>query len=105
MKLNLPTAAQRRKINTLKAEDKKQSLAQLVNVFLNGAIRDAIAEAEGEYVNVQIPSEAYSFGDDFYRECARQLKPLGYASGPSHDGAGMYGTLWVSWEKKVWRTA
>lgn len=100
MKVKLPTAAARRKQTANSVERKKDSLKKIVAQFLNGPVREAIAEAEEQSVNVEVPIRAYEDMPGFYSLCENALKPLGYQCEQSHDGGGMYSTLYVSWNKK-----
>lgn len=104
MKINLPTAAERRKQGQDAVEAKQDTMKQIVRKYLNGPVKEAIQKAEGTSVNVEVPSGAYENDKYFYRLCDEALSPLGYKCGPSHDGGGMFSTLWVTWEKKNYRS-
>jgi hypothetical protein len=93
MKITLPPASKVRKDK----KEKKPNMTKIAATFINGKLKKAIANAEENSVNEQIPFEAYEDSKTFYAECQRLLKPLGYKSSESHDGGGMYSTLCVEW--------
>ena len=49
--------------------------------------------------SVGFPTPSYP-AERFVAEVARQLGPLGYVVTQSHDGAGMYATVEISWAPK-----
>ena len=96
---------------------RKPSLDQVVEKFINEKIQNAIAlvknnsdctphkVTKGPFkgsrvfgVNVEVPLEAYGQTKDFYKLCVDTLTPLGYHAEESHDGGGMYSTLYVTWK-------
>ncbi len=99
MKLNLPTADSIRK-NQKKADvEKKDNARKIALKFLEGKMKAAILASSNNFAMVEIPVEAYSCANEFYKICAEELAPLGYTAEESHDGGGMYSTLAVSWGK------
>ena len=102
MKITLPTAEEVRSNKAAKKAAKTDSVRTIVEKFLNGKVKDAIA-ASGEAsrgVNVEVPIEAYQHDAEFYRLCSEECAKLGFTGEKSHDGGGMYSTLYVSWEAK-----
>jgi len=93
------TAAQRRAVKTEVLAEKRDKMANIVEAFINGKVKRAIEMTEFDGVNVEVPIEAYSNTDQFYTLCKDALEPLGYTAERSHDGGGMYDTLYVSWKK------
>ena len=94
---NLVTAKERRS-KTFQAKEKKQKTARrIAEEFCHGHLAKHINEADGTCVNPGIPSEAYEHTDEFYRICKEILEKKGYKAERSHDGAGQYDTLYVSW--------
>ena len=67
--------------------------------FINGKVKNDIAAAKSYGVSVEVPIEAYNNLPEFYQLCAEALTPLGYRCEESHDGGGMYNTLYVTWKE------
>jgi hypothetical protein len=98
MKISLISAKLRRAGRFIEAEEKKVSMARVVEKFINGPLKKEILEADSDGVNVAIPHEAYQDDDLFYMLCIEELTKLGYHATRSHDGGGMYDTIYVDWE-------
>jgi hypothetical protein len=80
---------------------KSFSFEKLVDTFIGGKLSTAIVEAVKEghnQVNVEVPTEAYRDLNKFYEIANQRLTSLGYTSQKSHDGGGMYNTLFVTWK-------
>src|SRR4051812_22718304 len=90
-------------LNGKRTQYRKPSMASVAKDFVNGPLREDIEAAFEEvkrsdkrlYVNTQVPTEAYTDMTEFVNECNKLIKPLGYDGSASHDGGGMYGTLYV----------
>ena len=109
MKLTLPTADEVRNEQIKIRVQKSAVPRQLAEKFLEGKVADAIKGSihneHAKGVNVEIPVGAYSDLKQFVVICSEILRPLGYTCELSHDGGGMYPTLYVSWEIKNPRTS
>ena len=90
------------------SKETKDNMSAIASKFVNGPLRERI---EGEFddakltdkelsVNVEVPFEALGHMPDFVAECKHLLEPLGYQAEESHDGGGMYTTLFVSCKLK-----
>ena len=101
MKINLPTAEKIREWKGTKLSIKEASIRNVAITFLNGKLKEAInsSSENSTGVNVEVPMEAYS-NDEFYKICIEELGKLGFTAEKSHDGGGMYSTLYVSWKVK-----
>lgn len=99
--MKLPPAS---KLNKIKPKIKvDRTMTVVVNDFLDGELFDAIVEAvqnNENGVNIEVPNDAYRDLETFYSIAISKLKKLGYDAISSHDGAGMYNTIGVSWKKK-----
>lgn len=93
----IPASAAPQPIKRLKRV--KKDMTKIVEQFINSDLSDAIISSSGPSVNQEIPIDAYSDLALFYKLCDEALSPLGYKSSESHDGGGMYNTLFVSWKK------
>lgn len=86
-----------------KSRSTKPSMADLAKQFVNGELREDI---ESEFSELKISDKEMSTmtqlpmgvtdNKEFVEECRKLLQPLGYECEESHDGAGMYATLYVS---------
>jgi hypothetical protein len=103
MKINLPKASTlvvkaKRKIKT-----REVNMRKVVIDFLNGIVFNEINTITNESptttgLNIAVPNEAYANLVEFYVIASHELTKLGYTSAKSHDGGGMYDTLWISWK-------
>jgi hypothetical protein len=103
MKIKLPNASTlvvkaKRKIKT-----REVNMRKVVIDFLNGTVFDEINTVTTDSptttgLNIVVPHEAYNNLNEFYTIASHELTKLGYTSERSHDGAGMYDTLWISWK-------
>jgi hypothetical protein len=104
MKITLMAADKRRQHGRLKAEAKEQNMINVARIFINGPLKVAIEATDGETVNVEVPADAYRDLNLFYGLCMQALNPLGYTCEESHDGGGMYNTLYVTWKEPFKKT-
>ncbi len=98
-KMKLKTPEQYR--NEGRTIEKPHSPEELAQIFVNGKLRKDIETAIDdnlESVNTEVPFESYRCMKKFVEECKKILVPLGYTAEESHDGGGMYGTLYVTWK-------
>lgn len=75
-------------------------MEKVVKSFLENKVYDAVKaayEANRNWVNVEVPMDAYKDLKYFYTLCVNALKPLGYNVEESDDGCGQYNTLYVTW--------
>ena len=96
-KINLPTAEERRNQKRRLCIERGNSMSALARRFINGKLRKAILESDSDCVNEAIPIDAYKDIDLFATVVEGSLRPLGYHCERSHDGGGMYDTIFVSW--------
>jgi len=79
-------------------------MLSVVQRFINGPLKtnieDALCYTDRYGINEQVPHEAYRNLPLFYKLCSEALTPLGYSCEESHDGGGMFSTLYVSWAPK-----
>jgi len=90
-----------RSLVTSTIPQKSFSFETLVDTFIDGKLSTAIVEAVKKghnRVNVEVPIEAYRDLNKFYEIANQRLTNLGYTSQKSHDGGGMYDTLFVTWK-------
>lgn len=100
MKINIPTADILRRKGFTKLTIKEKSTETAVQNFLNGKVRDEMNEAienDHDSVNTEVPIEAYG-NEKFFELAIDEMTKLGYHAEQSHDGGGMYSTLFVSWQ-------
>jgi hypothetical protein len=98
--MKFPTATQLRKSKKILNKKNVQiPLAKTAKRFVQEKVLPAVLEGNNGYsnnINVALPWEAYSDIDGFVAEC-KKIIPKDYTVERSHDGAGMYDTLCVSW--------
>lgn len=101
MHLKTPTQYRKMGIKKLESqEEPKVNIKKLAEDFVDGPLREDIEASicEGDnYANTQVPSGTYGRMDQFIKECRKLLKPMGYTAEESHDGGGIYTTVFVSW--------
>jgi hypothetical protein len=102
--VKLVNAKKLRKVQKVKIDPKAQAekdLIDIVNEFINGKLREEIMRAVENgrnRVHVEVPIKAYTLGlDKFYAMTIETLQSLEYTAQPSHDGGGMYNTIYVEW--------
>ena len=73
-------------------------MEKVVEHFINTKIlADLKQVTDSKCINTQIPYNAYTNLEEFYRICEREMGNLGYTAERSSDGGGMYDTLCVTW--------
>lgn len=96
--MKFPTAKERKAMgkNSEKGKKSPLKLTVVAKRFVKEKVLPEILDTEGSCVNIALPFEAYSNLDKFVEEC-RKIIPSDYDVERSHDGCGMYETLYVSW--------
>jgi hypothetical protein len=96
-KITIPAAGEKRKQASDKLAKEIDDMDAVVQNFLNTRIKEAIVASDGVSVNVKAPALTSQNKELFLKLCSKYLTPLGYNCQMSHDGGGMYSTLFVSW--------
>ena len=104
--LNIKPAAEYAAAEAVNAAAKEANLTEMATNFINNEvtpkIEDMIAYPEKYTTKGSAVFKVPSYpATAFVNEVAGLLKPLGYIVKESHDGAGIYATVVISWEKYV----
>jgi hypothetical protein len=98
--MKFPTAKERREMtgnNSKKENGSPLKFSVLAKRFVEEKVLSEILETkQSSCVNIAVPVEAYNDLDKFVEEC-RKIIPSDYVVERSHDGCGMYDTLFVCW--------
>ncbi len=98
--MNFPTAKERRQDDFIcDSHPMGDYFKSGAEFFVELTVLPEVMKTKHYCVNIALPRIAYRDLDKFVEEC-KKIIPNDYIVRRSHDGCGMYDTLFVSWENK-----